>query len=78
MSLVPGQGLRKGDKLSDIIEHGTELGLAEVFPLSLERSIPSATSAKRSSRRDRWQRKALEAMKQCRSAFLPTVHEDAL
>lgn len=67
------QGLPKGDKLELIIQKCTELGIAEIWPVCTERSIVRYTGKKAEERRERWQRIAREAAKQCRRQRIPRV-----
>lgn len=67
------QGMPKGDKLELIIQKCTELGIAELWPVHTERSIVRLTGAKAEERRERWQRIAREAAKQCQRQHVPLV-----
>lgn len=69
------QGLPKGDKMELIIQKGTELGVTTIIPAACRRSVVQLNPAKARDRRERWQRVALEAAKQCRRAIVPTVTE---
>ncbi|HHY60154.1 MAG TPA: 16S rRNA (uracil(1498)-N(3))-methyltransferase, partial [Clostridia bacterium] len=68
------QGLPKGDKLELIIQKATELGVADVLPVAMERSVVKLSGEKAGNRVTRWQRIALEAAKQCRRNRAPVVH----
>lgn len=68
-----GQGLPKGDKLEDILQHGTELGMDGLWPLTLERCVVKLEGDKAEVRRVRWQRICHEASKQSRRSEVPTV-----
>lgn len=72
-TVVVGQGLPKGDKLEQVIQHGTELGMSTLIPLSLSRCVVKIESAKQGAKRERWQRIAEEAAKQCRRADVPEI-----
>lgn len=67
------QGLPKGDKLELIIQKCTELGVAEIWPVLTERTVVKLAGPKAGERRERWQRIALEAAKQCRRQRIPLV-----
>lgn len=73
LTVIMVQGLPKGDKLELIIQKCTELGIAEIWPVHTERSIVRLTGQKADERRERWQRIALEAAKQCRRQHVPLV-----
>jgi len=51
-----------------LFEHGTEVGVAEFFPLWTERTRPQG------ERPDRWRRIVTAAAGQCDRAWLPVVH----
>jgi len=68
------QGLPKGDKMELIIQKATELGACGIVPLEAERSIVRLEDRKKEERRERWQRVAVEAAKQCRRTVVPKVH----
>jgi 16S rRNA (uracil1498-N3)-methyltransferase len=67
------QGIPKGDKMDLIVQKGTELGLSRIIPLFSERVIVKLAEDKQTKRRERWQRIAVEAAKQCRRADLPEI-----
>jgi len=69
------QGIPKGDKMDLVIQKGTELGLSRVIPLISERVVVKLAGDKLLHRRERWQRIALEAAKQCRRPDVPEVSE---
>jgi 16S rRNA (uracil1498-N3)-methyltransferase len=73
LSVILIQGLPKGDKLELIIQKCTELGIAEIWPVHTERSVVKLAGPKAEERRERWQRIALEAAKQCRRQRVPLV-----
>jgi 16S rRNA (uracil1498-N3)-methyltransferase len=69
------QAIPKAEKMDAIIRHATELGVGRVIPFVAERSIPHWTEAKRSQKRERWQKIIVEASRQsCRSA-IPEIGE---
>jgi len=65
--------LPKGDRQSTMISMATQLGLTDFTPLMTERTIvkPSGGFGERA------RRVSIEACKQCRCPFLPTIHEGA-
>ena len=68
------QGLPKADKLELIAQKGTELGMWELWPVEMERSVAKADkSDKADKKRDRLSRIALEAAKQSGRAHVPEV-----
>lgn len=68
------QGLPKADKLELIAQKGTELGMWELWPVEMERSVAKADKAdKAEKKRERIQRIAMEAAKQSGRAHVPEV-----
>ncbi len=67
------QGLPKGEKMELIIQKATELGISEIIPVACRRSVVQLTGEKAGARRERWQRVAMEAAKQCRRPLVPVV-----
>ena len=72
------QGLPKADKLELIAQKGTELGMWELWPVEMERSVAKADKAdKADKKRERLNRIALEAAKQSGRAHVPEVMQTA-
>lgn len=69
------QSLPKTDKMDLIVQKATELGASRVVPFVSSRSIPVLTPEKARQRRERWQKIALEASRQCRRPDIPEVAE---
>ena len=69
------QGLAKGERMDYVIQKGTELGASEYLPVYCKRSVVRLDAKKEAARRERWQRIALEASKQCGRGVVPLVHE---
>jgi 16S rRNA (uracil1498-N3)-methyltransferase len=67
------RGLPKGDKMELIIQKATELGVSGVIPLEMERSIVKLDAKRKLERRERWQKVALEATKQCHRSIVPEI-----
>ncbi|MGI6144681.1 MAG: 16S rRNA (uracil(1498)-N(3))-methyltransferase [Clostridia bacterium] len=67
------QGIPKGEKMELIIQKATELGVRGIIPLKAQRCVVKLEGKKEEERRKRWQKVALEAVKQCRRALIPTV-----
>ena len=62
-------GILKGEKMDLLIQKATELGVAEIVPLIMERSIPKP----KPSKIKRWAKIAKEATKQCGRVVIPTI-----
>lgn len=67
------QGISKGDKMDLVMQKGTELGVTSLIPVICRYSVVKMTPRKAAERRDRWQRIAVEAAKQCRRSVVPRV-----
>lgn len=69
------QGVPKGDKMEDIIQKCTELGVSSIMPVLTKRAIsrPDEKSAKK--KRTRYQKIALEAAQQSGRGIIPEIGE---
>ncbi len=67
------QALPKGKLIEAVIQKATELGVARVVPLLSERVVAHLAPDEAADKRDKWQEVAVEAIKQCGSAWLPQV-----
>lgn len=73
LRITLAQGIPKGDKMDLIIQKGTELGIDRLMALCSERVVVKLAGDKPAKRRERWQRIALEAAKQCRRPDIPEI-----
>lgn len=69
------QGLPKSDKMDLIVQKAVELGVAEIIPVEMRRSVVKLDGPKRAKRTQRWQSIAEGAAKQSRRAIVPLVRE---
>lgn len=67
------QGYPKGDKLETVIEKAVELGVTRIVPVLTERSVARPDDKSAARKLERWQRRALEAAKQCGRGRIPQV-----
>ncbi len=67
------QGLPKSDKMDQIVEKCTELGVSEVVPVFTERSVVKLDAGKAEKREQHWQGKAEAAAKQSKRGVIPKV-----
>ena len=72
--IVLGQAIPKGKNMDLIVEKAVELGAAAIVPLMSERTIVRADAGEALGKREKWQRTAVEAAKQCGQNWLPRVH----
>jgi 16S rRNA (uracil1498-N3)-methyltransferase len=71
--LVVVQALLKGDAMDAVIRDATVLGATAILPIvSARTNVPAKAAA---AARDRWQRVAIAAAKQCGRAVLPDLHD---
>lgn len=69
------QGLPKSDKMELIIQKAVELGVHEVIPVAMKRSIVKIEDKKKEAKKlDRWQAIAESAAKQSKRGIIPNVH----
>jgi len=69
------QGVPKGKLFESIIQKATELGARRIVPLLSERAVPDFDSKEAVRKGSKWQAVAIEAIKQCGSAWLPKVEQ---
>jgi len=67
------QAIPKGKLIESIVEKATELGAARVVPLLTERVVMHLDQKTASEKAKKWQAVAVEAIKQCGSAWLTRV-----
>lgn len=69
------QGLPKADKMELIAQKCTELGVAAVQPVAMERCVVKLEGKDAAKKAERWQKIAREAVKQCARVDVPEVRE---
>lgn len=67
------QGLPKSDKMDYIVQKAVELGVKAIYPFQAEHSVVQYDDAKKNNRREKWQKIAVEAAKQCGRTVVPAV-----
>src|SRR6185436_16411700 len=67
------QAVPKGKILEVIIQKATELGVSRIVPLLTERVTTRLDAEDDAHKAEKWQGIAIEAVKQCGSAWLPKV-----
>ena len=68
------QGLPKGDKLEWIIEKTIELGVCEIVPVLMQRSVSRPDAKSAAKKNERYRKQAVSAAKQCGRGIIPDVH----
>jgi len=69
------QGLPKADKLDFIVQKITELGAVRLVPVKMERCVVKLDAKDAQKRRERLEKIAHEATKQCKRAAMPEILE---
>lgn len=69
------QGLPKGDKMELIIQKCVELGVHEIVPVQMSRSVVKIEEKKKKNKRDRWQAISESAAKQSKCTKIPEISE---
>ena len=67
------QAVPKGKLIESIIQKATELGVYRIIPLLSDRVVSQLDEESASAKVLKWQQVAVEAIKQCGSAWLPKV-----
>ncbi|MGC8783462.1 MAG: 16S rRNA (uracil(1498)-N(3))-methyltransferase [Armatimonadota bacterium] len=67
------QSLAKGEKIEQVIQHGTEIGVSRFLLVHTERSVVRLAGERERTRIERWRRIAKEAAEQAHRAKVPTV-----
>lgn len=75
ISITLYQGLPKLDKFDLITQKATELGVKRIVPVNMARSVARAEGKDAVKKRERWQRIAMEAVKQCGRSYVPEVEQ---
>ena len=74
VSVWLGQALLKADRFEWVIQKATELDVVALSPLVTRHTVVRLSSEQALTRRQRWQRIATEAAKQCQRATIPVIH----
>jgi 16S rRNA (uracil1498-N3)-methyltransferase len=67
------QAIPKGKIIESIIQKATELGAHRIVPLLSDRVVTQLDEDNAAAKAEKWRLTAMEAIKQCGSAWLPTV-----
>lgn len=69
------QGYPKGDKLESIIKYGTQLGIKEITPIMMVRSIVKIDESRKKSKLERFNKIATEAAEQSFRNVVPIIND---
>jgi 16S rRNA (uracil1498-N3)-methyltransferase len=72
-AITLGQAVPKGKNMDLIVEKAVELGAGAIAPLLSERTVVKAEAEDAVRKREKWQRVAIEAAKQCGQNWLPEI-----
>lgn len=67
------QGVPREQKMDLVIQKATELGITRILPVQTDYAVMRVRSDNEVSKRERWQKIALNAAKQCGGAWLPEI-----
>tara|TARA_Y100001934_G_scaffold246787_1_gene306114 strand:+ start:606 stop:1355 length:750 start_codon:yes stop_codon:yes gene_type:complete len=67
------QAVAKGKAMDFIVQKAAELGAHRIVPVLSERSVPEWDEAKAAAKVEKWRSVCIESIKQCGSAWLPTL-----
>jgi len=72
------QAIPKRDKMDYIVEKATELGVVAILPTITGRTIVQLKGEKARKRRDRWEKIAAQASRQCGRLTIPVIETPAI
>ena len=72
-SITLFQGLPKSGKLETIIQKCVELGISDIVPVVMDRSVVRISKSDFNKKSERYQRVSMEAAKQSRRGIIPAV-----
>ena len=67
------QGLPKGDKMELIVQKAVELGVSEIVPVEMKRTVVRLDAKKAQKKKERWNSIAESAAKQSKRGIIPQV-----
>lgn len=67
------QAITKGKTMDVIVQKATELGAHRIAPILSERTVAQVEADRASAKVEKWEQTAIEAIKQCGSAWLPKI-----
>lgn len=73
LELTLVQSILKGDKMDLVVQKATEIGVSRIIPLNSERTVVRISGTKAEDRRQRWEKVAQEAVKQCGRSLVPEI-----
>ncbi len=74
VQLTLAQSLPKGPKLDSVLRQGTEMGVTSFLPFLSERAISRPDEDGALHKKDRWEKIAVEACRQCGRVDVPKIY----
>ena len=75
VQIIVAQALLKDRKMDSLTRQLTEIGITKLIPFTSIRSVPRPDKKRLSARRKRWEKIAIEALKQCRRGIVTRIGE---
>ncbi|MDL1983091.1 MAG: 16S rRNA (uracil(1498)-N(3))-methyltransferase [Deltaproteobacteria bacterium] len=75
VQIIVAQALLKDKKMDILARQLTEIGITKLIPFTSIRSVPRPDKKRLSERRKRWEKIAIEALKQCRRGHVTEIGE---
>jgi 16S rRNA (uracil1498-N3)-methyltransferase len=72
-SIVLMASVLKSSKYDTVIQKATELGVSKIVPLLTRRTVPRYIEEEKEKKRQRWERIAVEAARQCGRTGVPEI-----
>jgi len=73
LQIMVAQAFLKEKKMDSLLRQLCELGMTRWIPFFSERSVPRPKKDRLAARIQRWQKIAIESLKQCRRSILPEI-----
>jgi len=73
VSITLIQSIVREQRMDLIVQKATELGVSRIIPVQVERTVVRLGAEAQERRRERWQRIALNAAKQCGVGWIPEI-----
>ncbi|MCG2829806.1 MAG: 16S rRNA (uracil(1498)-N(3))-methyltransferase [Desulfobacteraceae bacterium] len=75
VQIIVAQALLKDKKMDTLVRQLTEIGITRLIPFTAMRSVPRPDNKRLAERRKRWERIAIEALKQCGRGHVTEIGE---
>jgi 16S rRNA (uracil1498-N3)-methyltransferase len=75
IAITLAQAVLKGEKMDHVVRDAVMMGATAIVPMLTHRTEVALPTLDRANRRERWERIAVSAAKQCGRAVVPKIHE---